>query len=102
MIPTWTVMDLERAREEAKKNPFKGSTTPLLDTLGLKASYGQGGVPYIPEEQIRFWLVYYLNDHETRCGPANCKAPGLHPWDAEILLKKKIGSILTSNRNVLS
>lgn len=95
-------MDLERARKEAQQNPFKGSTTPTVDMLGLKPSYGEGGVAYIPEQDLREVLVAYLDDYRTPCGPTNSKSPGLHPWDAEILLKKKIGSLLTAGQNAVS
>lgn len=99
MIPTWTTMDLERARQDAKENPFKGSTTPTLDMLGIKTIYGDGGVCYITESSLRSALVFHFGDNQTPCASPNCKALGMTPWEAEIFLKNKFKNILTPNES---
>ncbi len=86
-IPTWTMMDIQKAREHAASIEGSGSTTPLLDKYDVPRLYRSAGVVYIDHADLQEAAVKATG---KRLDLYWTEEDGVHPWCAEILLKNHL------------
>lgn len=87
LIPRWTDSDMVKARENAASIEGSGSTTPILDRHKIQYGYKPNGVVYVSADLLNEVFAPILGEFHHHFLPFN-DAPGPHPWQAEITLKK--------------
>lgn len=89
-IPTWTMMDIQKAREYAASLEGSGSTTPLLDKYKIPHSYRSKGVVYIEVAELEFVAFMETGEPLDLCSDFYGDGNGPHPRQAEIILKNHL------------